>query len=159
MEDKLIDADVLTELKGRMKDNCVIPDGSTGPSCATNSLERFTVEDLREIDPKTYETCLGPVAVSSSVMPEPTSLASKEDFKDFMDELITYVENPTPTQATRVKTLQRMYNISVCITDSPEKFSARITISLRCGMWNVHHWDEIVPYDTAEIIKKAVDYL
>ena len=146
MEDKLIDADVLSELKERMKDNIVMP-----------SLRGLTVEDLREIDPKTYETCLGPVAVSSSVMPEPASLVDKDSFREFMDALITYVENPTPDKATWVKKLQRMYNIGVSITDYP--LSARISITVQCGMWNVYQWDEMVPYDTAEIIKKAVYYL
>ena len=145
MEDKLIDADVLTELKGRMKENRVMPD----------LIGDFTVEDLRNIDPKTYETCLGPVAVSSSITSN--SLVDKESFKNFMDALIIYVEDPTPDKAIWVKTLQRMYNIGVFITDYP--LSARVSITVQCGMWNVYQWDEMIPYDTAEIIKKAVDYL
>lgn len=141
MEDKLIDAD-----EGRMKDNIVMP-----------KLRGLTVDDLRDLDHTAYETCLGPVAVSSSVMPEP--LVDDKCFRVFMDALITYVEYPNPTQAGWVKSLQRMYNISVYMTDYPEKFSVRVSISLQWGMWNVNQWDEMVPYDVADIIKKAVDYL
>ena len=151
MEDKLIDTDVLTELKGRMKENRVIPD----------LIGDFTVEDLRNIDPKTYETCLGPTMTASSVMPEPVSLASREDFKDFMDELITYVENPTPAKAVWIKGLQRRYNISVLMTDYPEQFSVRVLISMTglCDRWLVAQWDEMVPYEVADIIQEAVNYL
>lgn len=157
MEDKLIDADVLIELKGRMKDNCVIPDVDTILRRAPDMLGDFTVEDLRDLDPTAYEMCQGPVAVSSSVMPE--LIVDKESFREFMDALIAYIEDPTPTRAARVKNLQRIYNISVVMTDYPEKFSIRVSISLQCGMWNVYQWDEMVPYDTADIIKKAVYYL
>lgn len=146
-----LDADVLIELEGLMKDNCVIPDVDT----VLRSALDFT--KITKLDPADYATCLSPSFRATSVMPEP--LVDKESFREFMDELITYVENPTPTQATRVKTLQRMYNIRVCMTDYPEKFSCRISISLQCGMWEIHQWDEMVPYDTAEIIKEAVDYL
>lgn len=153
MEDKLIDADVLIELEGRMEDNCVIPDVDT----VLRRAPDFT--KITKLDPADYATVLCPSFRATSVMPEPASLVDKESFREFMDELITYVENPTPTQATRVKNLQRIYNISVVMTDYPEKFSVRVSISVQCGMWNVYQWDEMVPYDTADIIKKAVDYL
>lgn len=153
MEDKLIDADVLQELKGRMKDNIVMPEVDT----VLRSALDFT--EITKLDPADYATCLCPSFRATSVMPEPVSLVDKESFREFMDALIAYIEDPTPTRAARVKNLQRIYNISVVMTDYPEKFSIRVSISLQCGMWNVHQWDEMVPYDTADIIKKAVDYL
>lgn len=148
MEDKLIDDEVLTELKGRMKDNRVIP--GILPS-------HITIEDLRDIDPASYEACLVPTMTSTSVMP--TTIGDKECFRTFMDALIIYVEDPTPDKATWVKTLQRGYNISVYITDYPEQFSARISISMQCGMWKTNQWDEMVPYAVSDIIREAVEHL
>ena len=146
-----MDIDVLTKLKDDMKGNRVIPDVDT----VLRRAPDFT--EITKLDPDVYATCLCPSFRATSVMPEP--LVDKESFREFMDELIAYVENPNPTKATWVKALQRKYNISVVMTDYPEQFSARISITLQCGMWEIHQWDEMVPYDTAEIIKEAVDYL
>ena len=151
MADKLIDADVLIELKGRMKEHCVIPDVDTVLRRASD------ITEITKLDPADYATVLCPSFRATSVMPEP--IVDKESFREFMDALIAYIEDPTPTRAARVKNLQRIYNISVVMTDYPEQFSARISISLQCGMWEIHQWDEMIPYDTVDIIKKAVDYL
>lgn len=145
-----LDADVLIELEGLMKDNCVIPDVDT----VLRSALDFT--KITKLDPADYATCLSPSFRATSVMPEP--LVDKESFREFMDELIAYIEDPNPTRAAWVKALQRKYSISVIMTDYPEKSSIRVSISLQCGMWEIHQWDEMVPYDVAEIIKKAVDY-
>ena len=153
MADKLIDADVLIELKGRMKDNCVMPEIDT----VLRRAPDFT--EITKLDPADCATVLCPSFRATSVMPEPVSLVDKESFREFMDELIAYIEDPNPTRATWVKALQRKYSISVIMTDYPEKFSIRVSISLQYGIWNVYQWDEMVPYDTADIIKKAVDYL
>ena len=151
MEDKLIDADVLIELEGRMKEHCVIPDVDT----VLRRAPDFT--EITKLDPADYATVLCPSFRATSVMPEP--LVDKESFREFMDELIAYIEYPNPTRASWVKALQRKYSISVVMTDYPEQFSARISISLQCGMWQIHQWDEMVPYEVADIIKEAVDYL
>lgn len=148
-----LDADVLIELEGRMKEHCVIPDVDT----VLRRAPDFT--EITKLYPADYATCLCPSFRATSVMPEPASLVDKESFREFMDELIAYIEDPSPTRAVWVKALQRKYSISVIMTDYPEQFSARISISLQCGMWNIYQWDEMVPYDTADIIKKAVDYL
>lgn len=148
-----LDADVLIELEGLMKDNCVIPDVDT----VLRRAPDFT--EITKLDPADYATCLCPSFRATSVTPEPASLVDKESFREFMDELIAYIEDPNPTRAAWVKALQRKYNISVVMTDYPEYFSCRISISLQCGMWEIHQWDEMVPYDVAEVIKKAVDYL
>lgn len=148
-----LDAKVLTELEVRMKENLVTPDVDT----VLRRAPDFT--EITKLDPADYATCLSPSFRATSVMPEPASLIDKESFREFMDELIAYVEKPTPTQASRVRALQRMYSISVVMTDYPEQFSARITISLQCGMWKINQWDEMVPYEVADIIQEAVDYL
>lgn len=153
MENKLIDADVLIELEGRMKEHCVIPDVDT----VLRRAPDFT--EITKLDPADYATVLCPSFRATSVMPEPASLVDKESFREFMDELIAYIEDPTPTRAARVKNLQRIYNISVVMTDYPEKFSIRVSISLQCGMWEIHQWDEMVPYEVADIIKKAMYFI
>ena len=165
MEDKLIDADVLSELKGRMKENCVMPDGDTVLRSAPDFLDPDAYKshlcpgftEITKLDPADYATCLCPSFRATSVMPEP--LVDKESFREFMDELIKYVEDPTPIQATWVKALQRKYNIGVFMTDYPKQFSYRVSITIQCGMWKIDQWDEFVPYDVADIIMKAVDYL
>ena len=153
MEDKLIDAEVLTELKGRMKEHCVIPDVDTVLRLAPD-LDPLT-QDLRGLDPASYEACLSPTMQSTSVMPEP--VYSKESFREFMDELIAYIEDPTPTQAKLVRTLQRIYDINVLMTDFPEQFSVKVSMVMNCGPWKYCQWSEMVPYDVADIIKKAVN--
>ena len=151
MENKLIDAEVLRELKERMKENYVIPDR---PLASVP-----TVEDILKMDPADYETCLGPTVRSTSVMPEP--VYSKECFREFMDELIAYIEDPTPTRAIWVRTLQRRYNISVFITEYPERLEYRVSIplSLPGHSWRIESWDEMVSEEVAEIICKAVEFL
>lgn len=146
-----LDADVLIELEGLMKEHCVTPDVDT----VLRRAPDFT--EITKLDPDAYATCLSPSFRATSVMPEP--LVDRESFREFMDELIAYVENPTPAKAIWVRALQRKYNISVVMTDYPEQFSARISISLQCGMWEIHQWDEMVPYEVADIIQEAVDYL
>ena len=146
-----MDIDVLTKLKDDMKGNRVIPEVDT----VLRRAPDFT--EITKLDPADYATCLSPSIRSTTVMPE--SLVDKESFREFMDELIKYVEDPTPIQATWVKALQRKYNIGVIMTDHPEQSSYRISMTLSCGMWKVGQWSEMVPYDTAEIIKEAVDYL
>lgn len=146
-----LDADVLIELEGLMKEHCVIPDVDTVLRRAPNFTE------ITKLDPANYATVLCPSFRATSVMPEPP--VDKESFREFMDELIAYVEDPNPTKAAWVKALQRKYNIGVFMTDYPEQFSYRVSITIQCGIWEIHQWDEMVPYDTAEIIKKAVDYL
>lgn len=147
------DAKVLTELEVRMKENLVTPDVDT----VLRRAPDFT--EITKLDPADYATVLCPSFRDTSVMPEPASLVDKESFREFMDELIAYIEDPNPTRAAWVKALQRKYSISVVMTDYPEQFNVRVSISVQCGMWNVYQWDEMVPYDTADIIKKAVDYL
>lgn len=151
-----IDPEVFVERKSPTKAKHVISDIDTFLRLASNSI---AVEDIPKIDPALYEACLAPTMKATSVMP--ASIYGEEEFKEFMDELIAYVEDPTPTKATWVKGLQRKYNIGVFMTDYPEQFNYRVHITLTAtdSRWIIAQWDEMVPYDTAEIIMKAVDYL
>ena len=148
-----MDIDVLTQLIDGMKGNHVIPDVDT----VLRQAPDFT--ELTKLDPADYEACLVPTMRATSVMP--ASIYGEEEFKEFMDELIAYVEDPTSTKASFVKALQRKYNIGVFMTDYPAQFNYRVHITLTApdSRWIVSQWDEMVPYDTAEVIMKAVDYL
>lgn len=160
-----MDIDVLTKLKDDMKGNRVMPEVDTVLRRAPDFLDPDAYKshlgpdftEITKLDPADYATCLSPSIRSTTVMPE--SLVDKENFREFMDELIAYVENPTPIQATWVKALQRKYNIGVVMTDYPEYFSCRVSITRSCGMWKINQWDEMVPYEVADIIQEAVDYL
>ena len=153
MEDKLIDAEVLTQLIDDMKGNHVIPDVDT----VLRQAPDFT--ELTKLDPADYETCLCPSFRTTSVMPEP--VYDKECFREFMDELIAYIEDPTPTRAALVRTLQRRYNISIFITEYPERLEYRVSISLSLPghSWRLESWDEMVSEEVVEIICKAVEFL
>ena len=85
-----------------------------------------------------------------------TRAKDAERFAEFMDQLIKYIENPSPIEAQCLRVLQRKYGIRITIRDAaPDKLGMYVMIVYRqVRDW----WDEFVPYDVAETIMKAVDY-
>lgn len=101
------------------------------------------------------------IKFADNMLPDTLDIALTRDkhaerFAEFMDQLIKYIENPSPIEAQWLRALQRKYGIRITIRNAPDKLGMYVMIVYRqVRDW----WDEFVPYDVAETIMKAVDYL
>lgn len=101
------------------------------------------------------------IKFSDNVLPDALDIAltrgkHAEHFAEFMDQLIKYLENPSPIEAQWLRALQQKYHIRITIRDAaPYKLGMHVMIVYRqVRDW----WDEFVPYDVADTIMKAVHY-
>lgn len=101
------------------------------------------------------------IEFADNILLDPVDIALTRDkdaehFAEFMDQLIKYIENPSPIEAQWLRALQRKYGIKITIRDAaPDKLGMYVMIVYRqVRDW----WDEFVPYDVADTIMKAVHY-
>lgn len=101
------------------------------------------------------------IKLADNMLPDALDIALTRDkdaerFAEFMDQLLKYLENPSPIEAQWLRALQQKYGIKITIRDAaPDKLGMYVMIVYRqVRDW----WDEFIPYDVADLIMKAVHY-